>query len=256
MIRILVSASRSLTLGGFISFTYYITRWSFVYILIKNGIFLGSFMFFSFLWVLKRLLLSGFFIYSSLWLLNDWLMLPLAPSLLKWLAHTFQLDSFLSRNSSASESSSSDLCIEAFVWIFYFNNLVIWAQVLKCEYAVRGEIVNIAQVNIFVLDCTFLKWILLCFCSFWFLLPSHRGCKRIWRLTRTLIPLMRYVIIGLVLFVLSNLILSMNEAYKVLCFWQIIYCNIGNPQSLGQQPITFFREVNKWAFMVLVCSIC
>ncbi|KAK4263990.1 hypothetical protein QN277_029333 [Acacia crassicarpa] len=23
----------------------------------------------------------------------------------------------------------------------------------------------------------------------------------------------------------------------------IIYCNIGNPQSLGQQPITFFREV-------------
>ncbi|XP_054792497.1 alanine aminotransferase 2-like [Prosopis cineraria] len=26
-------------------------------------------------------------------------------------------------------------------------------------------------------------------------------------------------------------------------FDQIIYCNIGNPQSLGQQPITFFREV-------------
>lgn len=26
-------------------------------------------------------------------------------------------------------------------------------------------------------------------------------------------------------------------------FDEIIYCNIGNPQSLGQQPITFFREV-------------
>lgn len=25
--------------------------------------------------------------------------------------------------------------------------------------------------------------------------------------------------------------------------WQILFCNIGNPQSLGQQPITFFREV-------------
>ncbi|KAJ0630207.1 putative alanine transaminase [Helianthus annuus] len=25
-------------------------------------------------------------------------------------------------------------------------------------------------------------------------------------------------------------------------FEEIIYCNIGNPQSLGQQPITFFRE--------------
>jgi hypothetical protein len=24
---------------------------------------------------------------------------------------------------------------------------------------------------------------------------------------------------------------------------QILYCNIGNPQSLSQQPITFFREV-------------
>lgn len=28
-----------------------------------------------------------------------------------------------------------------------------------------------------------------------------------------------------------------------LPFDQILYCNIGNPQSLGQQPITFFREV-------------
>ncbi|EEF29430.1 alanine transaminase, putative [Ricinus communis] len=26
-------------------------------------------------------------------------------------------------------------------------------------------------------------------------------------------------------------------------FDEILYCNIGNPQSLGQQPITFFREV-------------
>ncbi|GKE10275.1 alanine aminotransferase 2, partial [Tanacetum coccineum] len=26
-------------------------------------------------------------------------------------------------------------------------------------------------------------------------------------------------------------------------FEEIIYCNIRNPQSLGQQPITFFREI-------------
>jgi hypothetical protein len=25
---------------------------------------------------------------------------------------------------------------------------------------------------------------------------------------------------------------------------QILYCNIGNPHSLGQQPVTFFREVS------------
>ncbi|KAF8106066.1 hypothetical protein N665_0147s0024 [Sinapis alba] len=58
-------------------------------------------------------------------------------------------------------------------------------KVLKCEYAVRGEIVNIAQ-----------------------------------RLQEDL---------------------KINkDAYS---FDEIIYCNIGNPQSLGQQPITFFREV-------------
>ncbi|CAN0877790.1 Alanine aminotransferase 2, mitochondrial [Linum grandiflorum] len=58
-------------------------------------------------------------------------------------------------------------------------------KVLQCEYAVRGEIVNIAQ--------------------------------------------------------------SLQEELKTnpgsLPFDEIIYCNIGNPQSLGQLPITYFREV-------------
>jgi alanine transaminase len=31
-----------------------------------------------------------------------------------------------------------------------------------------------------------------------------------------------------------------------LPFDEIVYCNIGNPQSLGQKPITFFREVCKY----------
>ncbi|KAI4355359.1 hypothetical protein L6164_004140 [Bauhinia variegata] len=58
-------------------------------------------------------------------------------------------------------------------------------KVLKCEYAVRGEIVSLAQ--------------------------------------------------------------KLQEELKAKpgthAFDEIIYCNIGNPQSLGQQPITFFREV-------------
>ncbi|GAB2222178.1 hypothetical protein Drorol1_Dr00013381 [Drosera rotundifolia] len=58
-------------------------------------------------------------------------------------------------------------------------------KVLKCEYAVRGEIVTIAQ-----------------------------------RLQQQL-----------------------SENPGSLPFDEILYCNIGNPQSLGQQPITFFREV-------------
>ncbi|CAF2050393.1 BnaA09g45030D [Brassica napus] len=58
-------------------------------------------------------------------------------------------------------------------------------KVLKCEYAVRGEIVSIAQR-------------------------------------------------------LQDDLKTNKDAYP---FDEIIYCNIGNPQSLGQQPITFFREV-------------
>uniref|UniRef100_A0A803KQU9 Alanine aminotransferase 1 n=1 Tax=Chenopodium quinoa TaxID=63459 RepID=A0A803KQU9_CHEQI len=40
---------------------------------------------------------------------------------------------------------------------------------------------------------------------------------------------------------------KLNEQLKkepgTLPFDEILFCNIGNPQSLGQQPITFFREV-------------
>ncbi|KAJ6711843.1 ALANINE AMINOTRANSFERASE 2 [Salix purpurea] len=58
-------------------------------------------------------------------------------------------------------------------------------KVLKCEYAVRGEIVTLAQA-------------------------------------------------------LQEELKSKPGSHS---FDEILYCNIGNPQSLGQQPITFFREV-------------
>ncbi|XP_061340847.1 alanine aminotransferase 2-like [Gastrolobium bilobum] len=58
-------------------------------------------------------------------------------------------------------------------------------KVLKCEYAVRGEVVTLAQ----------------------------------------------------------NLQQDLQANPGSHPFDEIIYCNIGNPQSLGQQPITFFREV-------------
>ncbi|KAE8700733.1 Alanine aminotransferase 2 [Hibiscus syriacus] len=58
-------------------------------------------------------------------------------------------------------------------------------KVIECEYAVRGEIVTLAQK-------------------------------------------------------LQEDIKSKPDAHP---FEEILYCNIGNPQSLGQQPITFFREV-------------
>ncbi|CAN6896175.1 hypothetical protein HID58_081267 [Brassica napus] len=77
---------------------------------------------------------------------------------------------------SGSDSSSSSLPVT-------LDSLN--PKVLKCEYAVRGEIVNIAQK-------------------------------------------------------LQEDLKINKDAYP---FDEIIYCNIGNPQSLGQQPITFFREV-------------
>ncbi|PNX79864.1 alanine aminotransferase mitochondrial-like, partial [Trifolium pratense] len=46
--------------------------------------------------------------------------------------------------------------------------------------------------------------------------------------------------------VIGRVVLSVRRqplGYMVSTKTDIIYCNIGNPQSLGQQPITFFREV-------------
>ena len=45
-------------------------------------------------------------------------------------------------------------------------------------------------------------------------------------------------------------VLNGHSVYLAL---QIVYCNIGNPQSLGQPPITFFREVIV-SFRVHFCS--
>ncbi|KFK41654.1 hypothetical protein AALP_AA2G155600 [Arabis alpina] len=82
--------------------------------------------------------------------------------------------------SSTSEMSGSDSTSSLPVTLDSIN-----PKVLKCEYAVRGEIVNIAQK-------------------------------------------------------LQEDLKTNKDAYP---FDEIIYCNIGNPQSLGQLPIKFFREV-------------
>ncbi|CAA0330951.1 unnamed protein product [Arabidopsis thaliana] len=82
--------------------------------------------------------------------------------------------------SSTSEMSASDSTSSLPITLDSIN-----PKVLKCEYAVRGEIVNIAQK-------------------------------------------------------LQEDLKTNKDAYP---FDEIIYCNIGNPQSLGQLPIKFFREV-------------
>ncbi|KAH6773331.1 alanine aminotransferase 2 [Perilla frutescens var. frutescens] len=100
-----------------------------------------------------------------------------------YLPHSSFLPRFLSSTAAnpiaPSESMASDYSSTP-VKIDSIN-----PKVLECEYAVRGEIVNLAQ--------------------------------------------------------------KIQEELKVNPdshpFDEIIYCNIGNPQSLGQQPITFFREV-------------
>ncbi|KAH0688442.1 hypothetical protein KY290_020077 [Solanum tuberosum] len=79
-----------------------------------------------------------------------------------------------SSDSMASDYSSTPITL---------NNVN--PKVLKCEYAVRGEIVNLAQ----------------------------------------------------------KLQQDLKDNPGSHPFDEILYCNIGNPQSLAQQPITFFREV-------------
>lgn len=84
---------------------------------------------------------------------------------------------------SSSSSSSSSMASPSPDSTFSIRTIN--PKVLKCEYAVRGEIVTLAQ-----------------------------------RLQQELL-----------------------EKPGSHPFDEILYCNIGNPQSLGQQPITFFREV-------------
>ena len=50
------------------------------------------------------------------------------------------------------------------------------------------------------------------------------------------------------------LLISMTNGvgYIYLLQWQILYCNIGNPQSLGQQPVTYFREVSLLSLYLLL----
>lgn len=51
-------------------------------------------------------------------------------------------------------------------------------------------------------------------------------------------------------------IMKVLNGHSVYLPLQIVYCNIGNPQSLGQPPITFFREVIA-SFRVYFCfSAC
>lgn len=94
--------------------------------------------------------------------------------------HKLSLSSSSTTHTPRFFTSSSDSNSMASVTIDSIN-----PKVLKCEYAVRGEIVTLAQ-----------------------------------RLQQEL-----------------------QEKPGSRSFDEILYCNIGNPQSLGQQPITFFREV-------------
>ncbi|XP_057548777.1 alanine aminotransferase 2 [Amaranthus tricolor] len=52
-----------------------------------------------------------------------------------------------------------------------------------------------------------------------------------------------YAVRGAIVTQAEKLQEQLKKDPKSLPFDEILYCNIGNPQSLGQQPITFFREV-------------
>ncbi|KAL2462492.1 Alanine aminotransferase 2 [Forsythia ovata] len=88
-------------------------------------------------------------------------------------------------------------------------------KVLNCEYAVRGETVTIAQVvnDAFATKCA------AGICGLW---KQAHMCTEFHKLQQEL-----------------------KDNPGSLPFDEILYCNLGNPQELGQQPITFFREGTK-----------
>uniref|UniRef100_A0A453B312 Alanine aminotransferase 2 n=1 Tax=Aegilops tauschii subsp. strangulata TaxID=200361 RepID=A0A453B312_AEGTS len=53
----------------------------------------------------------------------------------------------------------------------------------------------------------------------------------------------KYAVRGEIVTHAQNLEQELHKNPESLPFDEILYCNIGNPHSLGQQPVTFFREV-------------
>jgi alanine transaminase len=53
-----------------------------------------------------------------------------------------------------------------------------------------------------------------------------------------------YAVRGVVLDRALALKAQLETNPKSLPFSEIVSCNIGNPQSLGQMPLTFFRQVD------------
>ena len=47
---------------------------------------------------------------------------------------------------------------------------------------------------------------------------------------------------------------STDEGKKKLGFNEVISCNIGNPQQLGQKPITFFRQASPRSSPLSTCQ--
>jgi len=54
---------------------------------------------------------------------------------------------------------------------------------------------------------------------------------------------MQYDVRGLVPSVAEGISKELKEGNKVRSYDKVLFCNIGNPQSVGQKPISFFREV-------------
>ncbi|CAO2824649.1 unnamed protein product [Amaranthus hypochondriacus] len=53
----------------------------------------------------------------------------------------------------------------------------------------------------------------------------------------------QYAVLGAIVAQAERLQEQLKQQPSSLSFDEILYCNIGSPQALGQQPITFFREV-------------
>jgi alanine transaminase len=106
-------------------------------------------------------------------------------------------------------------------------------SVVAAEYAVRGELVMHAEK-----------------------LSKQLAQQVLHKLLS--LPLLLFIL-------LPHTIPQKATGVRTLPFDEIVYCNIGNPQSLGQKPLTYFRQVccvrTGCVFVranpfLLPCSIC
>lgn len=79
---------------------------------------------------------------------------------------------------------------------------------------------------------------------------SQRGVKTLISNINQKLVKAQYAVRGELVLKAAEYQLMLQNGDHNLPFDELVFCNIGNPQELKQQPISFFREVFEYFFLV------